>query len=85
MNGLEKLSRREFLQKTGVASGGLVFAMTLGAPRVVAGAGASSVAPNVYVNIRDDDIATAMSGNICRCGTYTRIRSAIHRAAGGES
>ena len=33
MNGLEKLSRREFLQKTGVASGGLVFAMTLGLPR----------------------------------------------------
>jgi isoquinoline 1-oxidoreductase beta subunit len=55
MNGLEKLSRREFLQRTGVASGGLVFAMTLGTPRVVAGAGASSVAPNVYVNIRDDD------------------------------
>ena len=36
-------------------------------------------------NPSDDDIATAMSGNICRCGTYTRIRSAIHRAAGGES
>jgi isoquinoline 1-oxidoreductase alpha subunit len=33
----------------------------------------------------DDEIATAMSGNICRCGTYTRIRKAIHRAAGGES
>ena len=29
----------------------------------------------------DDDIDTAMSGNICRCGTYTRIRKAIHRAA----
>ena len=36
-------------------------------------------------NPSDDEIATAMSGNICRCGTYTRIRSAIHRAAGGES
>ncbi len=33
----------------------------------------------------DDEIAKAMSGNICRCGTYTRIREAIHRAAGGES
>jgi len=33
----------------------------------------------------DAEIATAMSGNICRCGTYTRIRKAIHRAAGGES
>src|SRR5271168_1843646 len=29
----------------------------------------------------DDDINAAMSGNICRCGTYVRIRSAIHRAA----
>ncbi len=29
----------------------------------------------------DADIDTAMSGNICRCGTYTRIRAAIHRAA----
>ena len=31
------------------------------------------------------EIDTAMSGNICRCGTYTRIRAAIERAAGGES
>jgi len=30
----------------------------------------------------DDDIAKAMTGNICRCGTYPRIRKAIHRAAG---
>jgi isoquinoline 1-oxidoreductase alpha subunit len=29
----------------------------------------------------DGDIDAAMSGNICRCGTYTRIRRAIHRAA----
>ncbi len=29
----------------------------------------------------DDDIDRAMSGNICRCGTYVRIRAAIHRAA----
>ena len=29
----------------------------------------------------DEDINTAMSGNICRCGTYQRIRAAIHRAA----
>ena len=29
----------------------------------------------------DADINTAMSGNLCRCGTYTRIRAAIHRAA----
>jgi isoquinoline 1-oxidoreductase subunit alpha len=31
----------------------------------------------------DADIDTAMNGNLCRCGTYTRIRKAIHRAAGG--
>jgi len=29
----------------------------------------------------DSDIDAAMNGNICRCGTYTRIRKAIHRAA----
>jgi aerobic-type carbon monoxide dehydrogenase small subunit (CoxS/CutS family) len=29
----------------------------------------------------DADIDAAMSGNICRCGTYSRIRKAIHRAA----
>jgi isoquinoline 1-oxidoreductase alpha subunit len=29
----------------------------------------------------DADIDTAMSGNICRCGTYSRIRTAIHDAA----
>jgi aerobic-type carbon monoxide dehydrogenase small subunit (CoxS/CutS family) len=29
----------------------------------------------------DADIDEAMSGNLCRCGTYQRIRSAIHRAA----
>lgn len=30
----------------------------------------------------DADIDAAMSGNICRCGTYPRIRAAIHAAAG---
>jgi aerobic-type carbon monoxide dehydrogenase small subunit (CoxS/CutS family) len=30
---------------------------------------------------RDADIDTWMSGNICRCGTYDRIRRAIHRAS----
>ena len=29
----------------------------------------------------DADIDDAMAGNICRCGTYQRIRTAIHRAA----
>ncbi len=31
----------------------------------------------------DEDINTALNGNLCRCGTYNRIRKAIHRAAGG--
>ena len=30
----------------------------------------------------DTDIDQALSGNICRCGTYPRIRAAVHRAAG---
>ncbi len=30
----------------------------------------------------DADIDKAMSGNICRCATYTRIRAAIKQAAG---
>jgi isoquinoline 1-oxidoreductase subunit alpha len=30
----------------------------------------------------DADIDAAMSGNVCRCGTYPRIRAAIHQAAG---
>lgn len=36
-------------------------------------------------NPSDADIDNAMSGNICRCGTYTRIRAAIHRAAEEQS
>jgi isoquinoline 1-oxidoreductase alpha subunit len=30
----------------------------------------------------DADIDAVMSGNVCRCGTYQRIRAAIHQAAG---
>ena len=33
----------------------------------------------------DDEIDAAMSGNICRCGTYVRIRAAIHEAASTHS
>ncbi|HNP94674.1 MAG TPA: (2Fe-2S)-binding protein [Cyclobacteriaceae bacterium] len=38
-------------------------------------------------NPTDDDINSAMSGNLCRCGTYVRIREAIKLAAkkGGKS
>jgi aerobic-type carbon monoxide dehydrogenase small subunit (CoxS/CutS family) len=33
----------------------------------------------------DADIDAAMAGNLCRCGTYQRIRAAIHRAAALQS
>ena len=33
----------------------------------------------------DEQITTAMTGNICRCGTYLRIRQAVHRAAASRS
>jgi isoquinoline 1-oxidoreductase alpha subunit len=29
----------------------------------------------------DQDIDAAMNGNLCRCGTYLRVRQAIHKAA----
>ena len=32
-------------------------------------------------NPSDDEIAAAMNGNICRCGTYLRIKDAVRRAA----
>ncbi len=32
-------------------------------------------------NPTDSDIDSAMNGNLCRCGTYLRIRKAIHKAA----
>jgi isoquinoline 1-oxidoreductase alpha subunit len=35
-------------------------------------------------NPTDQDIDRAMQGNICRCGTYQRIRAAIKTAAGGR-
>lgn len=62
MSELRKIDRREFLKRTGRAGGGLVFALTFGSacskgpqPGPVARATAS-VAPNVYVNIRNDGI-----------------------------
>ncbi len=33
----------------------------------------------------DEDIDSAMAGNVCRCGTYLRVRAAIHTAAGQEA
>jgi isoquinoline 1-oxidoreductase alpha subunit len=32
-------------------------------------------------NPTDAEIDSAMSGNLCRCGTYLRIRAAVHQAA----
>ena len=36
---------------------------------------------SVNASPSDEDIDSAMSGNLCRCGTYPRIRAAIHMAA----
>lgn len=61
MSQLRKINRREFLKRTGQASGGLVFALSFTAgcsrqgPMPIAPA-SKSVAPNVYVNIRNDGI-----------------------------
>jgi len=44
-------------------------------------AAAALLAKNAKPN--DTDIDTAMTGNICRCGTYPRIRAAIKQAAAG--
>src|SRR3954464_5477910 len=41
----------------------------------------ASALPAVKPRPSDADIDAAMAGNICRCGTYQRIRAAIHRAA----
>ena len=63
MSELRKISRREFMQRTGQAGGGLVFALTFASAcqpdEMAVGPAAkatASVAPNVYVNIRNDGI-----------------------------
>jgi len=40
---------------------------------------------NKNPNPDDEDISNAMSGNICRCGTYVRIKKAIHQASKNQS
>jgi len=40
---------------------------------------------NKNPNPNDEDISNAMSGNICRCGTYVRIKKAIHQASKNQS
>lgn len=42
---------------------------------------AAAVLLNEKPNPTDNDIDLGMSGNICRCGTYQRVRKAIHKAA----
>ena len=57
MRTIERISRREFLSRTGKAGGGLVLALTLtaGCNRGESPAtGQADFAPNVYVNLRDD-------------------------------
>jgi aerobic-type carbon monoxide dehydrogenase small subunit (CoxS/CutS family) len=45
--------------------------------QIMAAAGLLAVQPNPT----DADIDAALSANLCRCGTYQRIRAAVHRAA----
>ena len=40
---------------------------------------------NKNPNPDDEEISNAMSGNICRCGTYVRIKKAIHHASKKQS
>ena len=40
---------------------------------------------NKNPNPNNEDISNAMSGNICRCGTYVRIKKAIHQASKNQS
>ena len=55
MNGLEPLNRREFLRRTGLASGGLAFAVTLqGGGRPAFAETATGFAPNLFVNLGAD-------------------------------
>ncbi len=61
MNAIDRISRREFLKRTGQAGGGIVLALSVASacqPAVEApmAAGSGSIAPNVYVNIREDGI-----------------------------
>ncbi|HNP62738.1 MAG TPA: molybdopterin-dependent oxidoreductase [Woeseiaceae bacterium] len=63
MSSVKKISRREFMKRTGQAGGGLVFALTFASAcqpeeKAIgpAAKAAASVAPNVYVNIRNDGI-----------------------------
>lgn len=42
---------------------------------------AAAVLLREKANPTDEDIDLCMAGNLCRCGTYQRIRTAIHRAA----
>ena len=39
---------------------------------------------NAHPNPTDAQISESMDGNLCRCGTYLRIREAIHKAAAGN-
>ena len=40
---------------------------------------------NKNPNPNDEEISNAMSGNICRCGTYVRIKKAIHHASKNQN
>ncbi|HKQ73201.1 MAG TPA: (2Fe-2S)-binding protein [Blastocatellia bacterium] len=79
IEGLERNGRLHPLQEAFLA----VDAMQCGyctAGMIMSGAGLLKKTPNPT----DTEILRAMEGNICRCGTYTRIVEAIRQAANGD-
>ena len=68
--------RRESAARVARSRSDPVRLLPVGPDHVGGGAAATKPAPD------DADIDAAMAGNICRCGTYVRIRDAIKQAAG---
>lgn len=96
MSNPQLIDRRKFIRSTALAAGGEGLNATLSKPLMAAWAEvdvpqcgycqtgqimSAAVLLRDNSNPTDEDIDNAMSGNICRCATYQRIRKAIHLAA----
>ena len=73
------LSRRHFILTAATAAGG--FMIGIGATPRAAGAATVGIAPGSDENAYSPNDIDANITNICRCGTYERMRRAIHLAA----